>query len=96
VIDFSVIKEKLCMWIENEFDHKTLIWKNDPMLQALQEISRESIVVVPFNPTAENIAEHLVTEIAPALLEDTGIILLECRVEETRKCSAVYRRGDKE
>jgi 6-pyruvoyltetrahydropterin/6-carboxytetrahydropterin synthase len=94
VIDFSVIKEKLCMWIENHFDHKTLIWRHDPMLEGLKAISEESIVVVDFNPTAENIAEYLVKVIAPTLLEGTGIDLIECRVEETRKCSAVYRKGE--
>lgn len=95
VIDFSVIKEKLCMWIENNFDHKTLIWKHDPLLKGLKELSEESIVEVDFNPTAENIAEYLVKEIAPALLEGTFIELIECRVEETRKCSAVYHKEKK-
>src|SRR5690606_2639979 len=30
VIDFSVIKEKLCMWLEEHYDHKFLIWQEDP------------------------------------------------------------------
>jgi 6-pyruvoyltetrahydropterin/6-carboxytetrahydropterin synthase len=32
VIDFSVVKEKLCMWIEDHWDHKFLAWKEDPLL----------------------------------------------------------------
>ena len=35
VIDFGVIKEKLCMWIENNWDHKFLAWENDPVLSQM-------------------------------------------------------------
>lgn len=87
VIDFSVIKEKLCMWLENNWDHRMLIWQEDPMLNTLQLID-ESIVEVPFNPTAENLAIYLIDEIAPEQLLNTGVVCTECIVEETRKCSA--------
>lgn len=59
VIDFSVIKEKLCMWLEEHYDHKFLIWQEDPLLKDLQKIADESLVIVPYNPTAENIAKYL-------------------------------------
>jgi len=35
VIDFSVIKEKLCMWLEENWDHKFLAWVDDPVLDAI-------------------------------------------------------------
>lgn len=89
VIDFSVIKERLCAWLEANFDHRFLIWKEDPIADALLELDPK-VVLVPFNPTAENIARHLVEEVAPAQLEDTGVRLVACTVEETRKCSARY------
>src|SRR5688572_22791016 len=63
VMDFSVIKEKLCDWLENNWDHRMLIWEHDPMLSDLLKISSESIVVTKFNPTAENMAEYLVLEV---------------------------------
>jgi len=91
VIDFSVIKEKLCMWLEDNYDHKFLIWENDPLLDELQRITEESLVVVPFNPTAENIAKHLVTVVAPIQLEGTKTKLIRCKIEETQKCSATYK-----
>lgn len=91
VVDFSVIKEKLCMWLEDNYDHKFLIWEHDDLKDALVKMDAESIVVVPFNPTAENLAEHLVKVVAPEQLAGTGCILIECRVEETRKCLATYR-----
>ncbi len=87
VIDFSVIKDKLCMFLEREWDHRMLLWEEDPMLPAIREID-SSVLSVPFNPTAENIADYLVSEVGPELLRGTGVELTEVRIEETRKCSA--------
>lgn len=89
VIDFSDIKARLCMWLEDNWDHRMLIWKDDPRLKALLKID-PTVVAVPFNPTAENVAEHLVRVVGPKQLEGTGILLKFCRVEETRKCFASY------
>lgn len=89
VIDFSDMKSRLCMWLEDNWDHKTLIWGNDPWAKVLPEID-PTIVIVPFNPTAENIAQHLVEVIGPQQLAGTGIKLVHCDVEETRKCSASF------
>ena len=89
VLDFSVIKSLLCAWLEERWDHKMLIWDQDPMLSALLEIDK-TICVVPFNPTAENLAWFLVEMVGPLLLENTGTKLVRCKVEETRKCSAIY------
>ena len=87
--EISDIKAKLCMWLEDQWDHKTLIWENDPWAKVLPNID-PTIVIVPFNPTAENIAQHLVEVIGPQQLAGTGIKLVHCDVEETRKCSASF------
>lgn len=90
VMDFGVIKSKLCEWLEENYDHKMLIWELDPMLPDLRKISPESIVEVDFNPTAENIAEDFCKNHAPHLLAETGCVLVELKIEETRKCSVTY------
>lgn len=100
VLDFSVIKEKLCMWLEKNWDHKFLAWIKDPLLSKLAILSgeptlgdelwtmmSESIVWTSFNPTAENMAEFLLTRIGPTQLEGTGCTLTSVTIEETRKCS---------
>jgi 6-pyruvoyltetrahydropterin/6-carboxytetrahydropterin synthase len=92
VVDFSVVKEKLCMWLEDNWDHKFLIWQEDPMAPFLALQDPSGVVRVAFNPTAENMAQHLVDTVGPAQLQGTGVALVQCRVEETRKCSAVYVR----
>lgn len=95
VIDFSDIKSRLCMWVEENWDHKFLMWEDDPMLMAIARADTEgSIVMCPFNPTAENMAKFLVDVVGPEQLKGTGIKLVQVRVEETRKCSATYVRKD--
>lgn len=108
VIDFSVVKEKLCMWIEDNWDHKFLAWENDPLVRTLEQALianedlkftpeagkfNESIVWVPFNPTAENMAQYLVDVVGPKQLEGTGVKLVEVLIEETAKCHASYCSG---
>lgn len=89
VIDFSQIKTLLCDWLEENWDHKTLMWERDPDANTLSHIIK-GIVEVPFNPTAENMAAYLGLVIAPVQLADTGIVVHSIRVEETRKCSATW------
>lgn len=90
IIDFSEIKNTLCAFLENEWDHKMMLWCEDPLLESLQALVPEDILVVPFNPTAELIAQYLVQEVAPRLLAGKNVFLVSCRVEETRKCSATF------
>lgn len=89
VIDFSIIKTKLCQWLEDNFDHRFLLWNEDPIAPKLIAID-DTVVLVPFNPTAENIAEYLTDIVSPTLLRLTGTRVVACKVEETRKCSATY------
>lgn len=98
VIDFSVLKSKLCMWLEDNWDHKFLLWNKDPLLDVLRGVPRldgtiseavDAIVAVPFNPTAENIADHLLRVIGPQQLSNSEVALYRVGVDETRKCSAV-------
>lgn len=90
VLDFAVIKDKLCMWIETHWDHKMLLWEEDPLLPELQKIDPGSIVVLPFNPTAENMAKYMCEVVGVEQLAGTGTILRKCTIEETRKCKASY------
>ena len=97
VIDFGDIKKFLCQWLEDNWDHKFLIWANDPIQDMIHTAASAmltdygdvvgSFVTVPFNPTAENLAIHMVEVVGPEVLPE-GIVLVECRIEETRKCSA--------
>ena len=91
VIDFAVIKDTLCAWLENNWDHRTLLWAEDPLLSALAAID-PGIASVPFNPTAENMARYLGEVVAPRCLAGTGIAVVRCTVAETAKCSATWEQ----
>ena len=104
VLDFGVIKSRLCMWLEDNWDHKFLAWLEDPVINAIyysvpgntefQNASeiQESIVWVPFNPTAENMAKYLVEVIGPQQLVDLDCTLQSVVIEETRKCSVSFSK----
>ena len=92
VLDFSAIKSHLCEWLESEWDHRFLIYADDPDRLVLQRHFPDDVVVTPFNPTAENMARHLVETVAPVALTGTGCELVRCTVEETRKCHATFSR----
>lgn len=104
VLDFSVIGSRLCSWLEENWDHRFVAWENDPVIRTMfpscdpnslpeeVEIWNDSIVFVPFNPTAENMAQYLVEVIGPEQLVDTGCELVKCVIEETRKCSCTYEK----
>lgn len=102
VIDFSAMKSTLCEWVEDCWDHRFLAWEKDRMIKALYplmlgdagkevaELLEASIVWVPFNPTAENMASFLLNRLGPAVqpLFPPGVKLIRVVVQETRKCSA--------
>jgi 6-pyruvoyltetrahydropterin/6-carboxytetrahydropterin synthase len=87
VLDFSVIKDLLCNWLEDNWDHKFLLGDQDPWSAALLSLDPTGVVIVPFNPTAENMAQYLVEVIGPVQLSGTDAKLIRVDIEETRKCS---------
>ena len=102
IIDFGIIKAELCEWILANWDHRFIAWDKDKDLRALSNVEnmdkisdvlQKSIVWVPFNPTAENIANYLLRVVGPRLLPPE-VTLIKVRVEETQKCSAEVILGD--
>jgi 6-pyruvoyltetrahydropterin/6-carboxytetrahydropterin synthase len=97
VIDFSVIKNILCQWLEDNWDHKMLLWLKDPMAGYLRNCYQFGIdpltwvVSLSCNPTAENLAQYFCEDIASGLLLGTNVKLVEVTVWETSKCYATYK-----
>ncbi len=93
VLDFGIIKSLLCEWLEECWDHQFLLWEEDDLSTALADLDPDGVVLVPFNPTAENMAAYLLEVVAPAQLRNhPGVSITQVKVEETRKCSASARR----
>lgn len=91
VVDFSVIKSRLCQWLEDHWDHRMLMWERDPWLPMVRDID-ETVVALGFNPTAEQLAAYLLNVVGPVVLSDTGVQLIRVQFDETRKCSATVER----
>jgi 6-pyruvoyltetrahydropterin/6-carboxytetrahydropterin synthase len=90
VIDFSVLKQKIGSWLDKNWDHTCIVYSKDTRtLKALKSMPRaKNPWVAPWNPTAENMAEHLLHVVCPAELKRTGVEVTKIKVWETPNCSA--------
>lgn len=93
VVDFSIIKETLCQWVEDKWDHKLMLWDEDPLTN-IDELKSSGMIAVPFNPTAENMADYLLRVVGPEVLPE-DVSLQKVVVEETMKCSATAEDSHK-
>ena len=84
VIDFADLKSRCKGWLDEHWDHSFLISKEDTnALEALKMVTPSRVYVLPYNPTAENMAKYLLEEVCPGLLEGTGATATRVRIWET-------------
>src|SRR5919109_2900306 len=89
VLDFSEIGRRLCNWLEKNWDHRFIIYEDDPWARPLTLIDN-TVVWLDRNPTAENLAQYLVEIVGPQQLQGTGVTLVRCEFSETLKCNGTY------
>lgn len=87
VVDFGVIKTALGNWVDATWDHKTMLFSADKQL--IDALPSDHVVVVHYNPTAENIARLLYGQ-AVTQLSAFGVLIQKVRVWETPNCYADY------
>jgi 6-pyruvoyltetrahydropterin/6-carboxytetrahydropterin synthase len=82
IVDFAELKRLFKGWIDEQWDHGFIIYRGDTQaIQAIRSVDPHKLYLLPDNPTAENLARHLLTEIGPQLLgELTGYDLRLRRV----------------
>jgi 6-pyruvoyltetrahydropterin/6-carboxytetrahydropterin synthase len=89
VIDFSVLKERLGGWVDEHWDHGFVYWDKDiEVVAALDAMNEDRRFAMPYNPTAENMAQYLLRVVGPSVLDDTPVYLNAVRVWETENCYA--------
>lgn len=89
VIDFAVLKERIGGWIDRHWDHGFICHASDTeALRALEAIPHQKVYRLDGNPTAENMADHLLRVVGPAELQDTGVRLVRVTLWETENCCA--------
>jgi len=87
VIDFGVLKMRLGGWIETHWGHGFICCKDDrEVLDALSTIPGQKLYVLDENPTAENLARHLLEIVAPRELAGTGVRVVRIQLWETENC----------
>ena len=93
VIDFSVLKERIGGWIEQEWDHTMILGMDDGELgDLIQPFNKKPVAYLEKNPTAENLAAYLLREVCPVVLHDTGVEVVEVELWETDNCKATVRK----
>jgi len=91
VVDFGALKEKLGGWIDENWDHQTILWDQDKALgHAIQAQTGQAIFYLPHNPTAENMALYLLENISPTLFE-APLKITQIILRETPNCWAEAR-----
>lgn len=92
VVDFSVIRERLGKWVDENWDHTTILFERDKELgEAISDVTGQKIFYLPANPTAENMASYLLEKICPALFSDLNITCVSVKLQETPNCSVVVQ-----
>ena len=93
VVDFSQIKQRMLGWLDTHWDHAFIVFEQDEnALAAVRMVEPTKYFVLPWNPTAENMARYLLEVVAPEVLGDLGVIAREVRVWETEESCAVATR----
>ena len=97
VVDFAVINKLFKGWIDENWDHGMILFNEDVQaLNALAAVTPNKVFPLPFNPTAENMARYLLTEVGPSLLDSVkgyNLQLTKVVIWETEKSSATAELG---
>lgn len=98
VVDFAAVKDTVCRWIDNNWDHNTILNTADPALELgpaykLKVFGREPFALIG-EPTAENMALFLLGGAGQlsTLEEDHGVRITKVDLWETDGCCATACR----
>ena len=96
VVDFSLIKRRLLGWLDAQWDHTFILWEKDATALAAVKLAEPTkYFLLPWNPTAENMARYLLEVVAPHVLEDLGVVARRVAVWETdESCAVATLTGD--
>ena len=90
VIDFSVLKQRVGGWILENWDHAFICYeKDEDIINSFDKIKDHRLLVHTFNPTAENMADFLLHEVCPEVLDRTDVEVVKVTLYETENCYAV-------
>ena len=89
IIDFAQLKSLLKGWIDENWDHGFLLNIEDENgLNAIRMVEPTKYFVLPYNPTAENMARYLLEEVCPGVLNELGVQAVKVVIWETEESCA--------
>ncbi len=88
IVDFAHVKDTIGVWLNQYWDHATILEKGDPLIGPLNEGSHR-LLIVDGPPTAELMAR----KIYDYAVDEIDYKVVEVTLWETERCSASYR-GD--
>ena len=96
VVDFADIKKISKDFIQEKLDHAFMVWeKDEELLSFFKNSDGHKPVIVPFTPTAENVASYIFHEIQDKFQDrfETGLKLHSIKLWETPTSYALYENG---
>ncbi len=93
VIDFADIKKTAQKLVQEELDHAFMVWEKDiELLEFFKNSKGHKPVIVPFTPTAENVAAYIFNELKDKFTDvfKTGLHLQSVKLWETPSSYALY------
>lgn len=89
VIDFGMARQLLGTWIDEHWDHATILSEADHALgEGVAKETGQTIFYLSDNPTAENMAQYLLKDVCPKLFAAHSVRCIKIRIYETPNCYA--------
>ena len=98
VIDFSDIKKISNQFIQEKLDHAFMVWeKDEDLISFFKQSKGHKPVIVPFTPTAENVAAYIFNKLEHKFQDvyKTGLHLHSVKLWETPTSYAMYEHKEK-
>ena len=88
IIDFAELKSRFKGWLDDHWDHGFILNQDDQNgLEAIKLVVPSKYYVLPYNPTAENMARYLLEVVCPEVLSDTNVQATRVVIWETEEAS---------
>ncbi len=84
VVDFGVLKSVVKEWVDEKLDHNVILHQDDKSLgDLIEKETGQNVYYLKSNPTAENIALHIKSDIIPLLFTKNSFDIVKLRLYET-------------